>query len=55
MDRDIRLVAKQSRDHELRAVTDGVDRAVFDNDALVADKEALEWADDAPKIRFLRA
>ena len=52
VERDVRLVAEQAGDHELRAVADGVDRAVFDDDPLVAREQGLEGADHASEVRL---
>ena len=47
-----RTVAKETGDHELGSVADGVDGTVLDNDTLVASKEDLERSNDSTKVRF---
>jgi len=45
--------AKQTGDHELGAVADGVDGAVLGDHALVPDQETLQRHDDAAKVRLV--
>lgn len=50
VDLDSLFEAQQARQHKLGSVTDGVDRAVLDNNTLVAHQEALERRDDLAQV-----
>lgn len=47
------LEAEKTGKHELSTIADSVDRAVLDNDALVAGKKALEGRDDVTEVRLV--
>lgn len=50
MDLDTLLESQQTGKHELSTIADGVDRAVLDNDALVAHQKTLERRDDLAQV-----
>jgi hypothetical protein len=50
VDLDTLLEAQQTGKHELGTVADGVDRAVLNNDTLVARQETLEGRDDVAQV-----
>ena len=45
--------SKKTRNHELRAVADGVDRAILDNNTLVAREEGLQGRDDGAQVGLI--
>lgn len=47
------FVTEETRNHELGTVTDGVDRAVLDNDTLVGGEESLQRLNDLAKVGFV--
>jgi hypothetical protein len=47
------LESQKTGKHELSTVADGVDRAVLDNDALVARQKALKGRDDVTEVRLV--
>lgn len=47
------LEAEKTGKHELSTVADGVDRAVLDNNALVAGQKALKGRDDGAEVRLV--
>jgi hypothetical protein len=53
VDLDAGLEAKQTRNHQLGAVCDGVNGAVFDDDTLVRREKRLEGRDDLAQIAFV--
>lgn len=53
VDLDALFKSQQARQHQLCAVADGVDRAVLNNDTLVAHQEALEGRDDLAQVRLV--
>lgn len=50
VDLNVGLVSKETRDHELCAVADGVDGRVLDDEPLVTSEERLERSDDASEV-----
>jgi hypothetical protein len=46
-------VSKETRNHELGTVADGVDGRVLDNDTLVGSQESLKRADDSPEVALV--
>ena len=52
-DFDVAGEAQDSGQHELGAVADGVDGAVFGHDARVVGEESLERQDDSPEVGFV--
>lgn len=44
--RYVGLISQEPRNHQFGSIADGVDGAVFDDNTLVADQEALERTDD---------
>ena len=50
---DVGLVTQDARKHELRAIADGVDGGVFDDDTRVASEEDLEGHDDTTQVVLL--
>jgi hypothetical protein len=49
---NIRLVSKQTRDHEFGTVANSVDGAILDYDSLVANEERFQRSDDSAEVRF---
>jgi hypothetical protein len=47
-----RTIAKETGDHELCAIADGIDSTIFYNDALVAHKQAFQWSNDSSEVGF---
>lgn len=47
------LETEKTGKHELSTIADGVDRAVLDDDALVAGEKALEGRDDVTEVRLV--
>ena len=50
VDLDSLLESQQTRQHQLGTVADGVDRAVFNNNTLVAHQETLERSNDLAQV-----
>lgn len=50
MEGNVRLITKQTRNHQLRAVAYSVDGAIFDNDAFVTNHQTFQRSDDATKV-----
>lgn len=48
-----RTKTKETRNHELRTIANGVDSAVLDDDTLVGREKALQRADDLPQVRLV--
>jgi hypothetical protein len=46
----VRLIPQKTRDHEFGTIANGVDSTVFNDNALVAHHQALQWPDDAPQV-----
>jgi hypothetical protein len=53
VDLDALLEAEKTGKHELSTIADGVDRAVLDDNALVAGEKALEGRDDVTEVRLI--
>ena len=53
MNLDALLKAEETGQHELSTVADGVDRAVLDDDALVAGEETFKGRDDVTEVRLV--
>lgn len=49
---DVGLVSKQTGDHQLGSVADGVDGRVLDHKPLVAGEEGLERSDHPSEVRL---
>jgi hypothetical protein len=47
MNGNVGFIAKESRNHKLCAVTNGVDGTVFHYDSFVADEQRFQWSNDA--------
>ena len=47
---DIGFISQNTWQHELRTVTDGVDRSVLDDNSWVVDQKDLEWHNDSSEI-----
>ena len=47
---DVGFVAKETRDHELRAVANGIHGTVLHDNPLVANQERLKRADDTTQV-----
>jgi D-arabinose 1-dehydrogenase-like Zn-dependent alcohol dehydrogenase len=50
MDLNALLESQQTRQHKLGSVADGVDRAVLNNNALVAHEQTLQRRDDLAQV-----
>jgi len=54
VDLDVGFVSKESGNHELGSVADGVDGGILDHESLVSGEERLERSDDSSKVGLWR-
>lgn len=55
MNGNVGFITQKTRYHEFGTVTNGVDGAVFHDNALVANHETFQRPNDATQVRFLES